>query len=247
MREHYAGLAFSAIVHFLIVAAFFIIPVEKYGKPKNILIDFTIERGSGIGGTGDRAVAAKNGDGKSREEKISAMRTVGVREAIAGTVTKKSGTQPTEADEKENVTGHRSDPQGQVIVHGNIGAAGTATGTDGSGSSEKGIPGTGGGRYGRTLDYGHGGQAERSFAFIRENIMRNITYPERARRMGWEGKVLLSFVVSESGAIEGLKIINSSGFRALDENAREAVLKTRFSQRIPYRMAVLLPVEYRLE
>jgi protein TonB len=77
--------------------------------------------------------------------------------------------------------------------------------------------------------------------------MRNITYPERARRMGWEGKVLLSFVVLENGTVEGLKIVNSSGFRALDESAKEAVLRTRFLQRIPYKMVVLLPVEYRLE
>jgi protein TonB len=65
--------------------------------------------------------------------------------------------------------------------------------------------------------------------------------------MGWEGKVLLSFVVLENGKVQELKVLNSSGFRALDENAKEAVTKTTFSQKIPYRMVVVLPVEYRLE
>lgn len=159
----------------------------------------------------------------------------------------KAGVQTSKMIETHKAEGHYSDPEGQVVVRGNIGTPGAGTGKQGSDSAEKGMPGAVGGGWGGTLDYGRGGAAERSFAFIRENIMRNITYPERARRMGWEGKVLLSFVVLENGTVEALKIVNSSGIRALDENAKEAVLKTRFSQRIPYRMAVVLPVEYRLE
>ncbi len=244
MREHYAGLTFSAIVHFLVVAAFFILPIEKYGKPKNMLIDFSIEKGSGIDNTAGQGGRQTEGRGKGI---VGRGRTSEQGHGEAEPLAEKSGVQTAKIIEAKNAAGHYSDPQGQVVVHGKIGTAGAGAGTQGGYSLEKGMPGGAGGGRGRTLDYGRGGQAEKSFAFIRENVMRNIAYPERARRMGWEGKVLLSFVVSESGAVEELKIINSSGFRALDENAKEAVLKTTFSQKIPYRLVVLLPVEYRLE
>jgi TonB family protein len=41
--------------------------------------------------------------------------------------------------------------------------------------------------------------------------------------------------------------VKSSGFPALDENAKVAVSKTAFSRKIPQRLDVVLPVEYRLE
>ena len=260
MREHCTGFTFSAAVHILIVAAFFMLPVEKYSKPKNVLIDFTLEKGGRTGVYGGNAAGARGGRGQTGDRgtrdvgqgRIHEQRTESREhraESVEASATPKGNVSVLTAGiaDAKNATSHYSDPQGQMVVHGNIGTGGTAAGTQGGQSSGKGIAGIPGGGQGRMLDYGRGGPAERSFAFIRENIMRNITYPERARRMGWEGKVLLSFVVLENGTGEALKIVNSSGFRALDENAKEAVLKTRFSQSIPYRMAVVLPVEYRLE
>ncbi len=262
MREHCTGFTFSAAVHILIVAAFFMLPVEKYSKPKNMLIDFTLEKSGRTGAYGGDAAGVKEGSGRgrtegrgTRDEGRGRMHEQGAgsrehrAESVEASAAPKGNMSALTAGitESKNATSHYSDPQGEMAVHGNIGTGVTAAGAQGGQSSGKGIAGIPGGGSGRTLDYGRGGRAERSFAFIRENIMRNITYPERARRMGWEGKVLLSFVVLENGTVEALKIVNSSGIRALDENAKEAVLKTRFSQRIPYRMAVVLPVEYRLE
>lgn len=260
MREHCTGFTFSAVVHVLIVAAFFMLPVEKYSKPKNMLIDFTLEKSGRTGGYGGDAAGVREGRGQTKERGTRDEGRGRIQEQRAESREHRAKSVEASATPKGNVsvltagtadakdaTSHYSDPQGQVVVRGNIGAPGAGTGKQGSYSAEKGMPDAVGGGQGRMLDYGRGGPAERSFAFIRENIMRNITYPERARRMGWEGKVLLSFVVLENGTVEALKIVNSSGFRALDENAKEAVLKTRFSQSIPYRMAVVLPVEYRLE
>jgi len=250
MREHCTGFTFSAVVHVLIVAAFFILPVEKYSKPKNMLIDFTLEKSGRTGGYGGDAAGEKGGREQAGERGArdeGRIRTAEPGHGETEPSAVKAGVQTSKIIETHKAAGHYSDPKGQVVAHGNIGVPGGGEGKQESGSAEKGMPGSARGGQGRMLDYGRGGPAERSFAFIRENIMRNITYPERARRMGWEGKVLLSFVVLENGTVEALKIVNSSGFRALDENAKEAVLKTRFSQSIPYRMAVVLPVEYRLE
>ncbi len=250
MRGHSAGFGVSAMVHILIVAAFFILPAEKYSKPKNMLIDFTLEKTAAAGGGGGNAAGARRGRDQPEERGAKDEgrgRTAEPQHGEKEPSVVKASVQTAKTIEAHKAAGHYSDPQGQVVAHGNIGVPGGGEGKQESGLAEKGMPGSAGGGQGRTLNYGRGGAAERSFAFIRENIMKNITYPERARRMGWEGKVLLSFVVLENGAVEELKVVNSSGFRALDESAKDAVLKTRFSQRIPYRMAVILPVEYRLE
>jgi len=99
----------------------------------------------------------------------------------------------------------------------------------------------------KTLNYARpGGADERHFSFIRETIMQGIVYPERARRMGWEGKVMLSFVVRENGFIDDVKVITSSGFSVLDENARDTIAKTNLRKKVPVRLYVLLPVEYKL-
>ena len=64
--------------------------------------------------------------------------------------------------------------------------------------------------------------------------------------MGWEGKVVLSFVVHENGSVDEVKVVASSGFPLLDDNARETIARTSFRKKVPVRLYVLLPVEYKL-
>ncbi|MCX5798347.1 MAG: energy transducer TonB [Proteobacteria bacterium] len=77
--------------------------------------------------------------------------------------------------------------------------------------------------------------------------MKNIHYPDRARRMGWEGRVMLSFTLFENGSVHDIKIVNSSGFKILDESAKEVIIKTAFPRKVPYKLVVVLPIEYKLE
>jgi TonB family protein len=53
-------------------------------------------------------------------------------------------------------------------------------------------------------------------------------YPERARREGWEGTVLLEVLIDSQGRPERVAINRSSGFAVLDHAAREAVESWRF-------------------
>lgn len=246
MRENYAGLSVSAIVHFLVVAAFFVLPIEKYSKPKNMLIDFTIEKGMGTGSS-ERTAGVNKGEGTGKVQGMPDIRTEDARPRRIEQTSVNYGTQSLETKGQHSKESHYSDPQGQMVVHGSTGSSGDFVGTRDGKSSEKGIPGIAHGGQGRALNYESGGPAERSFSFIRETIIKNIQYPERARRMGWEGKVLLSFVVLENGSVREVKVLNSSGFMILDENAKEAVLKATFSKKIPYRLVIVLPVEYKLE
>jgi protein TonB len=119
-------------------------------------------------------------------------------------------------------------------------------GSPGPGSGQGGDgAGRGGGGYG--LDFGSGGSGALEFAFIRHDILKNIRYPEKARRLRWEGRVVLSFSVLEDGSVKGVAVVRSSGFPVLDENAKVAVARTAFSRPVTRRLDVVLPVEYRLQ
>lgn len=84
------------------------------------------------------------------------------------------------------------------------------------------------------------------FAYIRDIITKNLSYPYMARKMGWEGRVTVSFVVSENGSASDIKIIESSGFDILDKNALETVKKVSPFPKPPVRAEVIIPIVYRL-
>lgn len=76
-------------------------------------------------------------------------------------------------------------------------------------------------------------------------------YPDRARRDGIEGKVLLDVAVSPEGKARAVFVRHSSGSTSLDEAAHKAVSSWRF---VPARHGaesveakVIVPVEFRLE
>jgi len=84
------------------------------------------------------------------------------------------------------------------------------------------------------------------FSYIKNSIQQTINYPRLARRMGWEGKVIISFIISEDGLIEKVKVVESSGYIALDKNALETVEKSTPFPKPPTRAELIIPVIYRL-
>ena len=87
----------------------------------------------------------------------------------------------------------------------------------------------------------------RDYNYIRDAITKNIRYPDEAVMLGIEGKVLLSFIVLEDGTMSRIKVISGSGFRLLDESAKEAVAITRINRKVPYRAVIHLPITYKLQ
>lgn len=86
-------------------------------------------------------------------------------------------------------------------------------------------------------------------AQLRDTISRE-SYPDLARRRGWEGEVQLGFRVEGSGAIDNIRVMHSSGNRLLDESAMRALQRIRS---VPIELwldgfsaELLLPVIYRL-
>ena len=93
-----------------------------------------------------------------------------------------------------------------------------------------------------------------NFSFIRDTVERNINYPAIARRMGWEGKVLVAFLIDIDGHVENIRVIKSCGFKALDKNAIKTIercapfpkppLSAEVTQ--PLSAEVTLPITYKL-
>ena len=87
--------------------------------------------------------------------------------------------------------------------------------------------------------------------FIRENlnlirdlVIENLTYPYIARRMGWEGTVVIAFTLSKDGC-EKVRVEKSSGFEILDNEAKNTVEKVCSKFPKPRkRVLVKLPVKF---
>jgi protein TonB len=76
-------------------------------------------------------------------------------------------------------------------------------------------------------------------------------YPPRARRRGWEGRVLLEVTVGPDGRPAAVRVIDSSGFRVLDRAARRAVRRWRFRPATangrPTESALRVPIRFDLQ
>ena len=92
-------------------------------------------------------------------------------------------------------------------------------------------------------------------SFLRERlsvisniVQRHINYPPIARRMGWEGKVLVSFVLEPNGDIRDLKVLKSCGYEVLDKEALDAIRRSyKDFPKPPVSVVVKLPINFRLE
>jgi protein TonB len=82
--------------------------------------------------------------------------------------------------------------------------------------------------------------------YIKDRILGRIVYPNLARRMGWHGRVLTSFVIHVDGSVSDIKVINSSGFKVLDENAVSTIQDVSPFPRPPIAARIIIPISYRL-
>ena len=76
-------------------------------------------------------------------------------------------------------------------------------------------------------------------------------YPLRARRMGFEGLVMLKVLVDENGRVDDLEVVSSSGYAILDKAALSSVKKWVFEPGSEggkkKKMWVKIPIRFELE
>lgn len=58
---------------------------------------------------------------------------------------------------------------------------------------------------------------------LHSELARHFIYPRLARRMGWEGQVGLKLHIDGDGSLEDVRVVRSSGYKVLDENARSTL------------------------
>jgi periplasmic protein TonB len=85
------------------------------------------------------------------------------------------------------------------------------------------------------------------FATIRNAIIRKLSYPRLARRMGWTGTVKVSFVVNEDGGVNDVKVLATSGVEVLDNNAVETIRRCSPYPKPPCMAQMIMPITYRLD
>lgn len=106
----------------------------------------------------------------------------------------------------------------------------------------------------RTSGMGQGDSAEQlssryraeNFAFIKKIIEENLSYPDRAQRLGWSGRVVVSFNVTQNGQVRDIKIMTSTGYELLDSNVIDTIKKVAPFPRPPIAVKLTIPFTYSL-
>lgn len=80
---------------------------------------------------------------------------------------------------------------------------------------------------------------------------KTIAYPRWAMRQGWQGKVSIALEILRDGRVGRTKIMQSSGYRLLDQTAAKAVHTWRFHPAIqngrPTVTCIQIPIVFQLE
>jgi protein TonB len=86
---------------------------------------------------------------------------------------------------------------------------------------------------------------------LQHRLSHYLTYPQRARRRGWQGQVMVAFHINTFGKLNNVRLAQSSGYSLLDRSALVAIGKLGHIT-LPDRlgplqaMELLLPVHYQL-
>ena len=81
---------------------------------------------------------------------------------------------------------------------------------------------------------------------IRKLVQESLSYPYVARRMGWEGKVLVEIILTPDGCAS-VRLKEGTGYRVLDENALNTV--KRLCGKFPkptQKVSLVIPIVYKL-
>ncbi len=86
-----------------------------------------------------------------------------------------------------------------------------------------------------------------NFTAIRDSILGKLHYPLLARRRSWSGQVELAFTITPDGSIHDLRILTSSGYSLLDDEALTAIRQTApFTPPPQVSAALIMPITFRL-
>jgi TonB family protein len=255
VRDGYYAVSISAVFHLTLIALFLGMSAKPVLTTKPILLDFSIIKTEPLARQeagmvnrspiGDAGVKGRNivpSAAQPAETPVSQRPQLPAEEGRSEV--RDLSPVPTSA---ENVSAGQSMPSSTV---GNAlaparGGQGTPTASRTGTASGPGDGWTAG--SGRVLRIGDGGEGDKAYPFIKEEIGRHMRYPDKAQRMGWQGTVVVDFVVHENGSIHDVRVVQSSGYKVLDDSARDTLSRITFAKKLPEKLAFRYDVQYRLQ
>lgn len=237
-------LVMSVMMHILILAAVIVFghAVDRSREAVVVYLTDGLPGGRSGSPSGSPGRSGAGSNDPVKQQRPEAKRTAGKESSSVRP-------QPTLTGNKE------LDPAAGSSLHAGTGAGGTegvaGAGTGGSGSGGTGGTGTGTGRGIGSGSSPAGDVRARylkeHFAYIRDLIMRHLVYPAAAKRKGFAGRVIVSFIIGENGFVERTQIIKSSGYDILDNSAMKTITEVQPFPKPPVRAELILPIVYRLD
>ncbi len=177
------------------------------------------------------------------------------QEKAETTIIAKSIPLPTPPKQKTTTPAPASEPEGPIPVIMKQKEALPAPPEQAPATATNAVPGgTGMAGTSRTTGISTGDSAEQlsnkyraeNFVYIKKIIEKNLSYPRRAQRMGWTGRVVVSFDVLKNGHVRDIRIIKSTGYDLLDSNLVETIRKVEPFPRPPISVTLNMPITYEL-
>ncbi|MDH4231381.1 MAG: energy transducer TonB [Nitrospirota bacterium] len=235
MNYQLKGFRFSFLFHGAVLLAFFGLnnSMAQFSNP--VLIDFSIE---------DSIV---KGDPKAppapKKQEVKTVKPEPQKPAV-----EKQEVMPQKALPEQVTATSETSPESQAPVAAKPVAStppATTTATS-AGNTMKAEGNASPVSRGNSADGLKQGYLKEHFAYIRNYVQKKLSYPKIARKMGWEGKVLISFVVCTDGHAKDITIKEGSGFELLDKNAISAVQMASPFPKPPIEAQLIIPINYSL-
>jgi protein TonB len=240
MNYQLKGAGFSFLLHAAALLVFLGLNTSMARFSKPVLIDFSVED-SFVKGDLKAPPAPKKQEVKTRvvtsikpepPKPIVAKREAAPQKPVPEQVTATSETSPESQAPvaARPVTSAPREPSAATSA-GNISDTGGAPLQSSRGSSSEGLK---------------QGYLKEHFAYIRNIVQKRLNYPRIARKMGWEGKVVISFIVCLDGHAREIMVREGSGIELLDRNAVAAVQTASPFPRPPVEAQLIIPIKYTL-
>lgn len=222
----------SLTVHGLVIGLVFALNSSMAFQDKPIPIDFKLLEPIGP------PTPPKETPPKKTESPVIAKRRPSPAPAKSKTIPLQPATEP------EAPVPILADPKpGLPSSHG----LGSADGVEGEEGNPFGTRGGSGGGRAPTEDELKKKYLADHFLYIKKIIERNMTYPDRARRLGWTGRCIVDFIVLKNGQTKNIRILSSTGYNILDDNVLETIKRVEPFPKPPVAVRVEIAFPYVLK
>jgi protein TonB len=250
---------FSLLIHIVVLGAAIVFGSQLDKRTEPVVVFLSEEMPGGNKGTGTKEIGfqLKKGKPSHAGKRTEAANRTTTEKAIS--IEKKKTDSAESPTTSSDMTAMNNASSASIVSEGiPTGAVSVGGGSGGPGGGGFGFGSGGQGGSGGGTGRGHGtgsGDANvlaeqylaEHYAYIRNLIMKHLKYPHMAKKMGWKGKVVVSFLIKESGRIENAKIIAGSGYDVLDKNVLSVIKEVQPFPRPPVKAELVIPITYKLE